>query len=179
MKLSRDEFDKLALEHIDALDRVARAMTSNAAEAEDLVQETYLNALRASANFDLQSFGIKPWLLRIMHNIHSTRRLRESKQPRAFDSEQLEMIEPGVAEPLPNALAAGELDGELDRALDCLAPELRTCLTLWAIDELSYKEIADVMGVPIGTVMSRLHRARQRLGRELRDYARKSGLIRD
>ena len=75
MRLSRDEFVRLALEEIDAVDRVARSLVRRGAEADDLVQETYLRALKSSDGFELQSFGIRPWLLRILHNVHLNREI--------------------------------------------------------------------------------------------------------
>ena len=162
MPLGRDDFEKYALEHLDMLDRAARTLTHNPAEADDLVQETYLRALQGWEGFQMRSFGIRPWLLKILHNVHITRATREGRQPRAVEAEQLQMM------PQPSSMSVGawESNDDLDEALDRLPVELRTALTLWAVDELSYQEIAEVMGIPIGTVMSRLHRARQRL-REL------------
>jgi RNA polymerase sigma-70 factor (ECF subfamily) len=160
MRLSRDEFVRLALAEIDAVDRVARSLVRGTAEADDLVQETYLRALKSCDGFELQSFGIRPWLLRILHNLHVNRAKREQKQPAATAAEHLELMAAAKTAP---AWAGGFDDVHLDRALDELPAELRSILILWAVDELSYKEIAEVVGIPIGTVMSRLHRARQRL----------------
>jgi len=160
MRLSRDEFVRLALAEIDAVDRVARSLVRGAAEADDLVQETYLRALKSCDGFELQSFGIRPWLLRILHNLHVNRAKREQKQPAATAAEHLELMAVEETPPVP---AEGFNDVYLDRALDELPTELRSILILWAVDELSYNEIAEVVGIPIGTVMSRLHRARQRL----------------
>src|SRR3954467_96525 len=90
MKIERQEFERLPLEQLDAVDRVARTLTRNVAEAEDLVQETYLRAVRSADSFELNaSYGIKPWLMRIMHNLHVNRGLRERRQPKAMESEQL------------------------------------------------------------------------------------------
>jgi RNA polymerase sigma-70 factor (ECF subfamily) len=160
MRISRDEFVRLALAEIDAVDRVARSLVRGSAEADDLVQETYLRALRYCDDFDLQSFGVRPWLLRILHNLHVNRAKREQKQPAATAAEHLEIM---AATDSPPVAAEGFNDVHLDRALDDLPSELRSILILWAVDELSYKEIAEVVGIPIGTVMSRLHRARHRL----------------
>src|SRR3954470_21912732 len=81
MKLEPKEFDRLALEQIDMLYRVARRLSRDPNRAEDLVQETYLRALRSQGSFNLESFGIKPWLLRILHNLHVSRSQREGRQP--------------------------------------------------------------------------------------------------
>lgn len=181
LKLSRDEFERTALEHLDTLYRVARRLTGDSTQAEDLVQETYLRALRGGDAFRLRSFGMRPWLLRIMHNQHYSQSQRERRQPLSLDSEHLEGASPSAHAPLPPlSLASFEgMDERLVRALDALPVEYQIVLMLWAIDGLSYKEIAEAVDIPIGTVMSRLHRARQRLSDQLRTYARSEGIIRE
>jgi RNA polymerase sigma-70 factor (ECF subfamily) len=162
MKLSHDEFVRLAMQEIDAVDRCARSLTRNAAEADDLVQETYLRALRAQATFSLHEFGMRPWLLRIAHNTHLNRVQREQRQPRAMETHTLEATAQPAIVPIPPYDGQFQ-DDELNRVMDALPPDLRTVLILWAVDELSYKEMAHVLEIPIGTVMSRIHRARLRL----------------
>jgi RNA polymerase sigma-70 factor (ECF subfamily) len=182
MKLQRAEFEKLAIEQMDSVDRVARSLTRNGAEADDLVQETYLRAFRAADNFELQSFGIRPWLLRILHNVHVTRATRESRQPKAIEAEHLQAIEDPIDESTMFTANPGQftgMDSELDQAMEQLPGELQTVLTLWAVDELSYKEIAEVTGVPIGTVMSRLHRARNKLAQRLQEVRNDGDAVRD
>src|SRR5215213_770665 len=110
MKISRTEFEKLAIEQLDAVDRVARLLTRNSNEADDLVQETYARALRAADSFDLQSFGIRPWLFRILHNLHTTRATRESRQPKAIPAEHLQAFA-GPSEPFSLESLAG-MDNE-------------------------------------------------------------------
>ena len=73
MKLTRAEFEQMALEHVDMLHRIARRLSRDPSAADDLVQETYLRALRSYEGFDLKEFGIRPWLLRILHNLHASR----------------------------------------------------------------------------------------------------------
>src|SRR2546423_13185606 len=91
MKLDRDEFAKQALSHLDMLYRVARRLTRDAGRADDLVQETYLRALRASEGFELhEEFGMRPWLVRIMHNLHLSRGMREKRQPISVEDEHLD-----------------------------------------------------------------------------------------
>jgi RNA polymerase sigma-70 factor (ECF subfamily) len=90
VKLTPQEFERLALEQIDTLYRIARRLTRSADQAEDLVQETYLRAIRSRDSFQLQEFGIRPWLLRIMHNLHFSRAQRERRQPASLADEQLE-----------------------------------------------------------------------------------------
>ena len=168
----------MALEQIDTLYRVARRLARDTASAEDLVQETYMRALRAWESFQLESYGIKPWLVRILQNVHLSRSQRESRQPTALEQGQLESVNPSFA--LPAGLNNFEgMDEQLVRAIDKLAPEYQVVLMLWAVDELSYKEIAHACEIPIGTVMSRLYRARQQLSEQLRDFAVREGIIRE
>lgn len=184
MKLTREEFEKAALEQLDLLYRVARRLTRDPDRAADLVQETYLRALRASEGFDLQEHGIRPWLVRIMQNLHFSRSDRERRQPGLMESEALEAA--GGETPGDGA-GPGEagadrfdyMDERVVRALNELPEEYQAALLLWAVEEFSYKEIAEALDVPIGTVMSRLHRARQRLGEALRNYATEERLIRE
>jgi RNA polymerase sigma-70 factor (ECF subfamily) len=163
MKLSREEFVRLALQEIDAVDRVARSLSRDSADAADLVQETFLRALRAHESFDLQQFGIRPWLLRILHNTHLNRVKRERRAPLAMDAQALDTTAEPEAPPLIPSFEGSFQDEELNHALEQLPADLRTILILWAVDELSYKEMSHVLDVPIGTVMSRIYRARQRL----------------
>jgi RNA polymerase sigma-70 factor (ECF subfamily) len=111
-----------------------------------------------------------------MHNLHTSRYKREKRQPQAIEDEQLQ----AVAQSTDEAAIAGNLwdgmDQQLVRAIESLPPEYATVMMLWAVDELSYKEIAESLDVPIGTVMSRLFRARQRLAEQLREYAAKEGI---
>lgn len=181
MKVSRQEFEKLALEQVDALYRAARRLTRAPTRAEDLVQETYVRAIRSWETFDLKDHGIKPWLLRILHNLHYSRAERDRRQPVTVEQEHLDAAsgaEPSAVPP-PGPLDYDGLDQNLVRALDLLPSEYQSVMLLWAVEDLSYKEIAEVLEIPIGTVMSRLHRARQRLSEQLQDFARQEGIIRE
>jgi RNA polymerase sigma-70 factor (ECF subfamily) len=181
MKLNRPEFEILAMEHLDMLYRMARRLTRDEAAAEDLVQETYLRALRSYQSFDLKEFGIRPWLLRILHNLHTSRYQREKRQPLAIDDAQLQaaaQTTDGQAGPIDKAHLWDGMDEQLVQAVESLPEEYQSAILLWAIDDLSYKEIAEALQVPIGTVMSRLHRARQRLSEQLREFALEQGILR-
>jgi RNA polymerase sigma-70 factor (ECF subfamily) len=180
LKPTPQQFEQLALEQLDLLYRIARRLTRDTSRAEDLVQETYARALRARDSFDLHAHGIKPWLLRIMHNVHISRSEREGRQPTAVEDEHLESASGAGNIPAPYDITSFQgMDQQLVRAIDSLPAEYQVVLMLWAIDELSYKEIAEAVGIPIGTVMSRLHRARQRLSEQLREYALREGIIRE
>lgn len=160
MNLVTKNFEQLALQHLDAVDRAAKSLSRNPAESDDLVQETFLRAYRSWEKFDLRTYGVKPWLLRILHNLHISRSVREARQPKAIADDQLQTV-PGSDAPIDPESTRWEANPNLARAMQRLSTDLRTALILWAVDELSYQEIADVMSVPIGTVMSRLHRARK------------------
>lgn len=171
-------FESLALPEMDLVYRVARRLAKNAHEAEDLVQETYLKAYKSFDRFELRDYGIKPWLLRILHNMFYNRATRAARAPVATDQQVLE--EDRAAAPsigsehgLP-AIDYEQMDTEVKQAIEGLSPEFRSVLMLWATMELSYQEIAETLEIPIGTVMSRLHRARRQLNDTLTDYAREN-----
>jgi RNA polymerase sigma-70 factor (ECF subfamily) len=194
MKLPAEQFEKLALEQMDMLYRVAGRLTRDPDRAADLVQETYLRAFRSRDAFELQEHGIRPWLLRIMRNLHLSKADRDRRQPVAVDGETLDAMNAGAARP-GDAAATGDLeaagpapvppldwetlDERLKASRENLQEEYLIVLLLWAVEELSYKEIAEVLDIPIGTVMSRLHRARQKLSSQLREYAKQEGMIRE
>ncbi len=175
-------FEDLALCHLDLVYRVAHKFAGNPNEAEDLVQETFLRAHKAFGRFELRESGAKPWLLKILHNAFLSKCRRDAKAPAimpdmSFDNFAAELRE----DPLP-VLAEGDatvnwenFDEELKRAVESLTPEYRAVIVLWALEDLSYKEIAQVLGCALGTVMSRLHRARGQLVQTLGDYATERG----
>ncbi len=170
-------FEALALPHLPALYRIARRLSRRDAEAEDLVQETFLRAYRAFGSFEVRSFGIRPWLIKILNNAFLNRQAKGRREPRAADPSALEDAKT-VEATIPPDLDLEDVDQEVKAAIDQLAPEFRSVLLLWATMEMSYQEIADTLDVPIGTVMSRLHRARHQVTQYLESYARASGLAR-
>ena len=176
-----EEFERLALEQMDTLCRVARRLTRDPERANDLVQETYLRAFRARDGFQLKEYGIRPWLLRIMQNLHFSRSGRERRQPVAMEDASLEAADLDAVPDtggVPVPLDLEQCDGALVKALETLPVDYQIVMLMWAVDDLSYKEIAHTLDIPIGTVMSRLHRARQKLGQQLRQYAVNEGVIR-
>jgi RNA polymerase sigma-70 factor (ECF subfamily) len=180
MSENQARFNEVALPHLDAVYRMARRLSRNDAEAEDLVQETFLRAYRSFEKFELRSYGAKPWLLKILHNVFYTRAGRQAKQPTLLDDASFDDFAGELDQPAGSELVADNLnwdlfDDEIKAGVDDLVEEYREVLLLWALEELSYKEIADVCGIPVGTVMSRLYRARQQLGRRLAGYAREQG----
>ncbi len=174
-------FEALAMPHLDALYRVARRLTRDAHEAEDLVQETFFKAYRAFETFEIREFGIKPWLFKILNNAFLNRRARDKAAPKSTDQHVLdeshESADAGQSD--TPVLNLDNLDQEVKQALDDLTPEYRSVLLLWATEEMSYHEIAEALGLPIGTVMSRLHRARSQLTKALQGFAREERLVTD
>jgi RNA polymerase sigma-70 factor (ECF subfamily) len=170
------DFEAVALRHLDAVYGMARRLSADENEADDLVQETFMRAYRAFGRFELREYGAKPWLLKILHNVFYTRRGREHRQPTLLDDADFDHFAGELDAPALEALADGavdwdQFDQELKESVNALAPEYRSVIVLWALEEMSYREIADVCDCPIGTVMSRLYRARQQLGQRLADYA--------
>ena len=179
--MKRQEFDQLALEHVDAVYRMAMQLVRHPDEAADLVQETYLRAIRASEGFQQLGGGIRPWLFKIMHNIFYSRFAKARREPVSADAAATaEATEPGPDEPGP-AWDLAELDWEhvderLKAAIEELRPEYRSVLLLWGVEGMKYREIAEIQAIPIGTVMSRLHRARTILAEQLAELAEETGL---
>lgn len=182
MKIDKEEFERLALEHLDMLYRLACKLCRDRQRAEDLVQETYLRAFRAWSGFELKQCGIRPWLVRIMQNLHYSGLGQSRRQALPLGEEQLDMAlaaNRGHEQPLADFQSMELMDERVVRALDALPQEYQAVMLLWAVDEFSYREIADALEIPVGTVMSRLHRARARLSEQLRDVAKDARLIRE
>ncbi len=174
-------FEVVALPHLDAVFRMARTLSRDQVEAEDLVQETFSRALKGFEGFELREYGARPWLLRILHNVFYTAKGKQRRDPTQLADVDFDHFEeePSCKEAYPlsvETLDWDQFDEELKLEVSQLQPEYRTVLLLWAIEGLSYREIADVCACPLGTVMSRLYRARQILGRTLHEYAREQKL---
>jgi len=182
----RSEFEEAALPHVHALYGFALRFTRNPEEAEDLAQETLLRAYRFFDSYE-RGTNIRAWLFKILRNLFINRYRKSQREPDAVsygDSEatlDLLLREPaggGTGGRTPEqVLQAGEVDSRIEQALDALPEEYRSVLLLNSLGELSYKEIAATLEVPIGTVMSRLHRARRMLQANLMDYALERGLV--
>ena len=174
------EFEGVALVHLDLLYRAALRLTHNRAEAEDLVQETWLRAIRHFDQFDPGS-NCRAWLLTILRNAFLNRLRREGREILESDvaadgsgATRLEEASVAHSSPEENFLQT-VLHGDVDRALKTLPLPFRLVVTLADLEGLTYKEIAQVLDCPIGTVMSRLSRARQLMRKELVTLAREHG----
>lgn len=174
------EFRRLAMDELEAVHRMAFHLAREPDAAADLVQETYLRAFRAEATFELRDRGIRPWLFKILHNVFYTKIGRQRRAPTLADDLQYETAASELDSPAP-AWDLASLDWEyvderLKRAIDELDPRYRDVLLLWAVEGLKYREIADVLDVPLGTVMSRLYRARAILSEGLAQVAEDHGI---
>ena len=155
--------------HLDAAYNLARWLTGNPADAQDIVQEACLRALAAADRF--RGGNARAWLLTIVRNTcYSNFRARRGQAATTFEEET---HTPETRHPTPEDVAlGGELARDVHGAIAALVPEYREAIVLREIEGLSYKEIADVAGVPVGTVMSRLSRARAQLQQALASHRR-------
>ena len=170
------------LPHADALFGTALRLTRNRQDAEDLVQETYL---RAFAHYDRFAEGtnLKAWLFRILRNafINGYRKRKAGPQEVVLASREGEAEGPGEdTTPSPSAnpeeaLLAGSLDGSVARALASLPEDFRLVVELADLQDFTYREVAEILEIPLGTVMSRLYRGRRLLEDALREYGLRRG----
>lgn len=167
-KLAR--FERTVLEHSGAAYNLARWLTRRAEDAEDLVQEAYLRAFAAFDGF--RGGDGRAWLLAIVRNTCYTWLKRNRAQDLSMEFDE-RLHSPASADASPEALQLRQGDAKsLQEALEKLPADFREALVLREMEELSYKEIAEITGVALGTVMSRLSRARQRLLELLREPAK-------
>ncbi len=182
----RSTFASDALAFMPQLYAAAVRMTRNPSDAEDLVQETYLKAYRSFATFQ-QGSNLKAWLYRILTNtfINSYRaKQRRPEETQLDDVEDLFLYRRigGLEAAMASRSAEDTLmdmftDTEVKDALDSLPDAFRMPVLLADVEDFTYKEIAEMLDIPIGTVMSRLHRGRKAMHRQLYDYARARGLV--
>lgn len=180
--MRRDEFEQLALEHLDAVYRLALRLTRNPQRAEDLAQDTYARAMRPATieRFDPEASrpgashgeAMRAWLFTICHNLFYSHIKREARGPSAVGEFYAEAADGPLPDEPPPAWDRAAFDWEhvddrLRRAVADLKEEYREVLLMWAVDGLKYREIGEILGIPIGTVMSRLHRARKTIADRL------------
>ena len=184
----RSEFTREAMQYAPQLYSAALRMTRNAADAEDLVRETFLKAYRGFNTFT-EGSNLRAWLYRILTNTFINSYRAKQRRP---DETELDDVEDlylyrrigGLEAALASRSAEDQLmdvftDDEVKAALESLPDNFRIPVLLADVEGFSYKEIAEMMDVPIGTVMSRLHRGRKAMHRELYEFARQRGLVED
>lgn len=177
-------FEDTAMEHTDALYRTALRMTKNVKDAEDLVQETLLKAYRFFDRFELGT-NIKAWLFKIMMNIFINDYRQKSKKPTSMSYDdvddnylyhQLKFNKTEARDP-EQLLFSRIFDDDVKKAIEELPDDFRIVVVLAFLEEFSYQEIAEIAGLQLGTVKSRLHRGRKLLQKSLWEYAKRNGFL--
>lgn len=181
----RNEFERTALVHLDAMYGAAYRLTRNARDAEDLVQDALLRAYRFWDSFQ-QDSNCKAWLLRIVTNTFINEYQRRKRSREVLDAATSEqeatdgvLVHADARDKVSpeKALIHASVSDDVQRALDQLPDDFRTAVILCDMQGLSYKEIADIMECPVGTVMSRLFRGRKLLANALREFAVNEGYV--
>lgn len=178
-------FEAAAMPYVDGLYNTAYRMARNAEDAEDLVQETYLKAYKYYDKFE-EGTNFKAWLFKILKNTFINSYRRKQQVPPQSDFADIEdsfenRIDGQIQQPAPNPeeeILSDVLDEDVQRALDDLPPDYRIALILSDLEDFSYKEVAEILEVPVGTVMSRLYRGRKALESAMLGYARAHGYLR-
>src|SRR4051812_13649197 len=179
------QFAELAMEHMGSLYTAALRMTRNPADAEDLVQETYLKAYRGFGGFQ-EGTNLKAWLYRILTNTYINSYRAKQRRPQVSDLGEVEDLYlyrrlGGLEAARTGRSAEDELmdtfsEAEVKAAIEALPENFRMAVLLADVEGFAYKEIAEILDIPIGTVMSRLHRGRKALQKALFEYAVSHGL---
>jgi RNA polymerase sigma-70 factor (ECF subfamily) len=177
----KTKFSEQAMPFMDALYTAALRLAHNAADAEDLVQETYLKAYRAYDGFE-EGTNLRAWLYRILTNTFINSYRSKKRRPDETDIDEIEDLYlyrrlGGLEAAAAGRSAEDELldwfsDSEVKEAVESLPEQFRIAVLLSDIEGFSYKEIAEILDIPIGTVMSRLHRGRKALQRQLYEFAK-------
>jgi RNA polymerase sigma-70 factor, ECF subfamily len=179
-------FTDVAMEFMPGLYSAALRMTRNRADAEDLVQETYLKAYRSFGSFT-EGTNLRAWLYRILTNTYINNYRAAQRRPETSDVEDIEdlylyrrLAGSGVGDPGRSAedeALERFTDDDVKAALESLPETFRMAVLLADVEGFSYKEISEITDVPMGTVMSRIHRGRRALQKALHDVAKERGLV--
>ncbi len=171
-EITPEIFEAEAMHHIDDIYRTAKRLTRSEVEADDLVQETYMQAWKSFANYELGT-NCRAWLYKILFNKYDHHRRKQFTQSKYFQEADELLFDFATATPsVPEHLTDGEVIGALDK----LPVHYRSVVMLADVHEFDYKEVAQILDIPIGTVMSRLNRARTQLKRSLAGVAREYGI---
>ena len=170
----RSEFEAEAMPHLNDLYRTAMRMTGEPGRAQDAVQETYLQAWKSFSRFEAGT-NCRAWLFRILFHCVNHQRRKWFRLPLLGDGE--EFLEENLPSPAPVAQQLS--DGEILAALDRIPAEFKAVVLLVDVEEFAYKEAAEILGKPVGTVMSRLSRGRKLLREQLEETARAYGILKN
>jgi len=180
-------FAEAAMPLMDQLYSAALRMTRNAADAEDLVQETYLKAYRGYERFE-EGTNLKAWMYRILTNSYINRYRAKQRRPDESDLADVEDMylyrrlggeQSTVGASAEDAFLSSVTDEQVKAAIEAIPENFRIAVLLADVEGFAYKEIAEILEVPIGTVMSRIHRGRKALEKQLHEYAGKRNLLPD
>ncbi len=172
-EITPEVFEGEAIEYINELYRTAVRLTRNQTDAEDLVQETYMQAWKSFSQFELGT-NCRAWLYKILFNKFDHYRRKKATQAKYFqESDEFVFDNATFSDPVPEHLT----DKQIINALDKLPEHYRSVVLLADVQEFDYKEIAEILEIPIGTVMSRLNRARMQLRKSLAKVADEYGII--
>jgi RNA polymerase sigma-70 factor (ECF subfamily) len=180
----RERFERDVIPLLPSLYGAAMRLTRNPADAEDLIQDTYLRAFRGFAGFK-EGTNLKAWLYRILTNSFITTYRKRQREPQTVDGpddiDEWYLFDRLGAQSVQGSAESEVLDRmpdeDVKRALESIPENFRMAVLLADVEGFSYKEIAEIMDVPIGTVMSRLHRGRKALEKALWDTAKERGLV--
>jgi RNA polymerase sigma-70 factor (ECF subfamily) len=175
--LEENEFRRLALHELPAVYRLSYHLSDSTQDADDFVQETYLHALKCASGFELREHGMRPWLFKILHNVINARYGQLRREAELLDS--LRNGNDGKAKHAPAQVMSSpseqidwdSVDQRLKHAIDALPHGYKTVFLLSAVEGMRYRQIADIIEAPVGTVMSRLYRARTMLAAQLQELA--------
>jgi RNA polymerase sigma-70 factor (ECF subfamily) len=180
------DFERDAMQFTRQLYSAAMRMTRNPSDAEDLVQETYLKAYRAYHTFE-EGTNLKAWLYRILTNTYINKYRKEARRPSEVDLGSVEDLylyrrigseeSAEAARTTEDRVLDGLVESDIKKAVEDLPENFRLPVLLADLEGFSYKEIAEILDVPIGTVMSRLHRGRKAMQKSLWEFAVKRGLV--
>ena len=181
----RERFEREVLPLLPNLYSAALRMTRNPADADDLVQETYLRAYRGFSGFE-EGTNLRAWMYRILTNTFINSYRKKQREPVTVQEDDLDewylfdkLGESGVEPSAEAEVIRSMPDEDVQKALEALPEGFRLAVLLADVEGFSYKEIAEILGIPIGTVMSRLHRGRRALEKALWERVRERGLVSD
>ena len=183
---TREDFTHDAMQHAPQLFSTAMRMTRNRSDAEDLVQETFIKAWRSFTTYQ-QGTNLRAWLFRIMTNTYINKYNAQQRKPTETELDDVEELflykrlgsvdQSQLSQSAEDQMLSLFTDDEVKKALEELPDQFRIPVLMSDVEGFSYKEIAEILEIPLGTVMSRLHRGRKAMQKMLYEYAKERGLI--